>query len=296
MRRPGGRSGVPAERPPLHGGHGQGPHPLGRRRPADVRTVPAPGVDPRDARAELARRYLHVLGPATPAGFGGWAGIRPAAAGATFRALAGELVPVATPVGDAWILACDEPSFASPPGRPAPVRLLPSGDAFFLLQGADRELLVPDAARRGELWTPRVWPGALVVEGEVAGTWRRAEGKPAIRPWRRLSAPSGMRSRRRPGRCRSPAITAASASRGRTRRAELPRSSSRSSRRSPWRSGAAGRARGPPVSRSGRARTRARRSRSGPRRRSRPQLASFLYRMRCGWSAAAPSSFRRNAS
>ena len=25
------------------------------------------------------------------------------------------------------------------------------------------------------LWTPRVWPGALLVEGEVVGTWRRAQ-------------------------------------------------------------------------------------------------------------------------
>ena len=25
------------------------------------------------------------------------------------------------------------------------------------------------------LWTPRVWPGALLVEGEIRGTWRRAQ-------------------------------------------------------------------------------------------------------------------------
>ena len=69
----------------------------------------------------------------------------------------------------------------------APARLLPSGDAFFLLQGADRELLVPDAERRRSLWTPRVWPGALLVEGEIVGTWRRAQGVVAIQTWRRLS-------------------------------------------------------------------------------------------------------------
>jgi hypothetical protein len=66
-------------------------------------------------------------------------------------------------------------------------RLLPSGDTYFLLQGADRELLVTDPARRGELWTPRVWPGAVLVEGEVAGTWRRAGPVVAIQAWRRLS-------------------------------------------------------------------------------------------------------------
>ena len=67
------------------------------------------------------------------------------------------------------------------------MRLLPSGDAYYLLQGADRELLVPDAPRRGELWTSRVWPGAVLVAGEIAGTWRRAQAKLTIDPWRRFS-------------------------------------------------------------------------------------------------------------
>ena len=40
--------------------------------------------------------------------------------------------------------------------------------------GAERELLVPAAEQRGQLWTSRVWPGALLVDGEIRGTWRRA--------------------------------------------------------------------------------------------------------------------------
>ena len=71
-------------------------------------------------------------------------------------------------------------------GPPA-VRLLPSGDTWFLLRGADRELLVPDARRRPELWTPRVWPGALLIDGEVRGTWRRASAVVEIDPWGPLS-------------------------------------------------------------------------------------------------------------
>ena len=38
-------------------------------------TVPPPEVDPREARLELARRYLHVFGPTTPEAFAAWAGI-----------------------------------------------------------------------------------------------------------------------------------------------------------------------------------------------------------------------------
>ena len=44
-----------------------------------------------------------------------------------------------------------------------------------------------DAARRAELWTPRVWPGAVVVAGEVVGTWRRAGSVVTVQLWRRLS-------------------------------------------------------------------------------------------------------------
>jgi Winged helix DNA-binding domain len=44
-------------------------------RQAAVWTVPAPETSPRDARLELARRYLHSYGPATPESFAQWAGI-----------------------------------------------------------------------------------------------------------------------------------------------------------------------------------------------------------------------------
>ena len=36
-------------------------------------------------------------------------------------------------------------------------------------------------------WTPRVWPGALLVGGEITGTWRRAGAVLTVQPWRRLS-------------------------------------------------------------------------------------------------------------
>jgi hypothetical protein len=150
-------------------------------------TVPAPEVDPLEARRELARRYLHVFGPATVDAFGVWAGIKPPEARAAFDALGRSLTAVRTPIGDAWILARDEPAFREAAGPRAAARLLPSGDAYWLLQGADRELLVPDARQRGALWTTRVWPGAVLVDGEIAGTWRRAQAKLTIEPWRRLS-------------------------------------------------------------------------------------------------------------
>ena len=156
-----------------------------------VWTVPPPEVDPREARLELARRYLHVFGPTTPEAFAEWAGIGPRDGVASFAALGRSLTPVRTPVGDAWILTRDEPILRAAPGPAAAARLLPSGDAYFLLHGVDRHLVVPDADRRRALWTLRVWPGALLVEGEIVGTWRRAQETMAIQTWRRL--PRGAR-------------------------------------------------------------------------------------------------------
>jgi Winged helix DNA-binding domain len=158
----------------------------GARQPT-IWTVPPPEVDSRDARLELARRYLHIFGPATPEAFARWAGIGPREGVAAFDALRRSLTPVRTPVGDAWILTRDEPTFRAAPRAAASARLLPSGDAYFLLQGDDRELLVADADRRRTLWTPRVWPGGLLVEGELVGTWRRAQETVTVQAWRRLS-------------------------------------------------------------------------------------------------------------
>jgi hypothetical protein len=158
----------------------------GARAPV-IWTVAADDIDPADACRELARRYLHVFGPSTADGFARWAGISRRAAAGAFSSLDGSLVPVRTPLGDEWLLADDEPAMRSAETAPAPARLLPSGDAYFLLDGAERALLVPQADRRQRLWTSRVWPGALLVDGEIRGTWRRSNRTVRIEAWERLS-------------------------------------------------------------------------------------------------------------
>ncbi|HET8784064.1 MAG TPA: crosslink repair DNA glycosylase YcaQ family protein [Candidatus Limnocylindrales bacterium] len=158
----------------------------GARAP-EVWEVPAPDVAPAEARADLARRYVHVFGPTGPERFAGWAGVGEASGRAAFEALTGELTRVRTPLGERWILSSDEPTFRTSVAAPAAARLLPSGDTYYLLWGIDRELLIPDANHRAELWTSRVWPGALLVDGEIVGTWRRSNEKVSIQPWRRLT-------------------------------------------------------------------------------------------------------------
>lgn len=158
----------------------------GARQPT-IWTVPRPDVDPRDARLELARRYLHVFGPTTAESFAEWAGLSAQRGAAAFDVLRRSLIPVRSPIGDSWILTSDEPTLRATVGPAAPARLLPSGDTYFLFQGRDRELLIPDASHRRVLWTTRVWPGAVLVDGETVGTWRRAGGNVTIQTWRRLA-------------------------------------------------------------------------------------------------------------
>jgi hypothetical protein len=159
----------------------------GARAPT-IWTVPKPEVGPDEARLELARRYLHFFGPTTAASFAKWAGIGGLQGRRAFEAHGDPVMPARTPIGEGWILSSDEPAFRAPAGPAAPARLLPSGDTYFLLWGADRELLVPEPERRDELWTSRVWPGAVLVGGEVVGTWRRAGHVVTAQPWRRLTS------------------------------------------------------------------------------------------------------------
>ena len=150
--------------------------------------VPPPEISPYEAARELARRYLHVFGPASREAFAKWAGMGSREASRAFAELETELIFVLTPSGEARLLARDEPAIRAAAAPAAPARLLPSGDAYTLHWGSkDRGLLVPDAAHQGELWTPRVWPGAVLVAGEIVGTWRRAQRTMTIQAWRPLT-------------------------------------------------------------------------------------------------------------
>lgn len=155
----------------------------------EVWVVDPPELPETEARKDLARRFVHVFGPASAEAFAQWAGVTPRAAAATFEDLADELEEVTTPIGTAWMLSSDvDAALDAPTGAAAPARLLPSGDAYFLRWGVDRELIVSDTARRAELWTSRVWPGAVLVDGEIVGTWRRTKTQIDVTTWRRLTS------------------------------------------------------------------------------------------------------------
>ena len=158
------------------------------------RLVEPPTEAPESARLELARRFLRSVGPSTPKEFawwtGGWAGSFGSAtkgelsdAEQTFRSLEKELTEVELGGLKRRVLRSD----ISRLERAAPVetvRLLPPGDPY--LASADRALIVPQPRLRSELWPKSVWPGALMVNGEILGTWRRQVGRVTVRAWRPL--------------------------------------------------------------------------------------------------------------
>jgi hypothetical protein len=61
------------------------------------------------------------------------------------------------------------------------VRLLPPGDPYLAV--CDKPLLAPDADHRRALWPRSPWPGAVLADGELAGTWRRQRAHVTITPW-----------------------------------------------------------------------------------------------------------------
>ena len=155
------------------------------RRSGACRRPSRPPRRPARARAPVPARLRARHSRA----FGVWAGIGPRPGSAAFEALGTSLTPVRTPVGDAWILTRDEAAARAAPAeargaRPAAPQRRP------LLPPAGQRSRPTGSRRRPApaLWTPRVWPGALLLAGEIAGTWRRADGVLTVQPWRQLSA------------------------------------------------------------------------------------------------------------
>lgn len=114
----------------------------------------------------LITTYLRLLGPATPLELGKYLGSTTAE---LKKAWPADLAEVRVEGRKAWLPAGSVAALSS--AEPAPgVRLLPAMDP--LLQARDRDLLVPERARQKEIWKLLGNPGALLLDGEIAGVWR----------------------------------------------------------------------------------------------------------------------------
>jgi hypothetical protein len=144
--------------------------------------VPLGGaLTPEAARAELARRYLAAFGPATPEDWAAWSGLPLTEGRATWQALAGELTEVALASGPAWLLTTRRGWLDDPAPPPPVVRLLGGYDTYLLGYRRRDGVLDPVHARQVHPGGGVIRP-ALLVDGQVVGTWRitRSKAGPAV--------------------------------------------------------------------------------------------------------------------
>ncbi|HEY0639045.1 MAG TPA: crosslink repair DNA glycosylase YcaQ family protein [Pseudonocardiaceae bacterium] len=137
------------------------------RTPAHLAPIAGrPSVPERpEGTAELVRAYLRVLGPA---GRGDVAAFLGTTQTELRRAWPDDLVEVDVDGRTTWITADRVDALEEAP-PPRLVRLLPPSDPW--LQARDRELLLDRPLHR-RLWTALHQPGAVLVDGELLGTWR----------------------------------------------------------------------------------------------------------------------------
>ncbi len=131
------------------------------RRPAGVAADPAAAPE----HLQVIRGCLRLLGPATPSEV---AGFLDTTAAVVKQHWPDDAIEVRVAGAKKWLLG--DVLEAEPV-----IRLL--GPYDLLVQGKDRDLLVPEAAHRKLLWPALGRPGPLLADGEIVGCWRpRAKG------------------------------------------------------------------------------------------------------------------------
>ena len=156
-------------------------------------------VDPDDAIAEIARRYLRAYGPATRNDFARWWGMWPGAARAAWSRLSPELASVSVEGAVADVLTDDLDALSEASIEGSAV-LLPTFDPYVMGHTTRDHLLEKVHASR--VSRTAGWISAVVlVDGRAEGTWthsiRRGALHVDVAPFRRLPAWATAEIRRR---------------------------------------------------------------------------------------------------
>lgn len=137
-------------------------------------------------RLDVVRAYLRLHGPATPQQAAAYLDAPVKEVQARWPE---DAVEVQVDGDRRWALADDVDALTAGPVRTT--RLLGPFDPY--LQTRDRSLLVPDEARAKDLWRTLGRPGGVLVDGEIAGTWRPRKGRRLdvqVELWRDVDVPA----------------------------------------------------------------------------------------------------------
>lgn len=140
--------------------------------------------------AELARRFLHAYGPATPRAFADWLGSTPAQAKRLWQQIEEELEPVTAAGKKAFILQADRESFRCADTEEA-LLLLGPHDPYLDIR--DRAILLEDTAAQRQVWRTVGNPGVILKAGKIIGIWKtrtqREKLSVSTTLWEPLSSP-----------------------------------------------------------------------------------------------------------
>lgn len=140
--------------------------------------------------AELARRFLHAYGPATPRAFADWLGSTPAQAKRLWQEIEAELEPVTAAGKKAFILQSDRESFRRADTEES-LLLLGPHDPYLDIR--DRAILLEDTAAQRQVWRTVGNPGVILKSGKIIGIWKtrtqREKLSVSTTLWEPLSAP-----------------------------------------------------------------------------------------------------------
>ena len=156
----------------------------------DERVPPADPYDREVALAELAGRYVASHGPATIKDFAWWSGLSVADATEGVRTAEPRLEPVEDGAVTYWVA----PGTDRAAGRRAPSAHLLANFDEYTVGYTDRGLLMDAAdARHLEPRPELLFNNVVLVDGRVAGTWKRVQRKAAVSVTVRLFRPVDTR-------------------------------------------------------------------------------------------------------
>lgn len=146
-----------------------------RRIPNWPRREPGFAADPlqASARMQVLRAYLNLLGPATPREVAAYLETNVVEVKAHWPT---DVREVEVEGRSASVLADDIAAVeAAADADASDLRLLSGFD--LVMAAKDRELLIPDAKRRKEVWPVLGRPGVVAVDGMPVGVWRPKSAK-----------------------------------------------------------------------------------------------------------------------